>query len=291
MARKYYISLEEDGKIYNLFVLGYDAAGGFFIKDLSLHKGRYFVTKMRLQLKGYGIQTIPVDPKNEWITNFKPKLIHHIDGLVQISETGIRSGLYKLTGQPKGVANRNVTLFNDGGPVWGFVCWGLSKFPRNKSKDLILFDTSTIHIDPHLRKIEIDDKQHSAHIFEAFYLPIGALRLVNLANGVIKFQHPNFGIIPLKYIPPPKNSPGFIALGHRLTITGFDTPHGITYGGGVSATDKYGYVTQIQLLFPFDDIRPDPGKKVPRSLDFTLKHKFISWIDDLGSKLREILSL
>jgi len=279
----YYITLEKEGLKYSTFLLGYDKGGGYFISDLSQEKGSYFITRLKIKCQGFGQQLIPVDHKNEWITDHKPKLICHFDGSSQVSGTGVKSGFFKLTGKPKGVATKS-PRFNDGGPIFGFVCWGLNKFPTNKNNNLVTFNITNMHTDPYLGlRQTLTPRKYDAYIFEGFYLPIQAIKYINIQTGIINFKHPNFGIIPLKYIPPPKNSPGFIAIGCRPTDRGFKTDHGITYGGGVSFADKEGYSTQIQLIFPFEGNSPDNGKKLPKKLNFDFKDKIISYLDDLLS--------
>ncbi len=266
-------------------MLGYDKGGGYFISDLSKEKGSYFIKRLRIKLQGYGQQKIPPDPQNEWIVRRKPKLICHFDGSSQVSGTGIRSGFFKLTGKPKGVATKS-PRFNDGGPIFGFMCWGLDKFPTDKNKNLILFNSASIHIDPYLgHKEGLRAEKYDAYVFEGFFLPSQAVQYLDIRNGIINFKHPNFGIIPLKYIPPPKNSPGFIAVGCRPTGRGFKTDHGFTYGGGVSFSDKDRYITQIHLIFPFEGNVPNKGKRSPKKLDFNFKDKVFSHLDNFFSWL------
>lgn len=282
---KYYITLEKEGVRYSTFVLGYDKGGGYFISDLSQEKGRYFIARLRIKLQGFGQQSIPRDSQNEWIVSHKPKLICHSDGSSQVSGSGIRSGFFKLTGKPKGVATES-PRFNDGGPIFTFLCWGLNKFPTEKNKNLILFNAANIHIDPYLgHRQGLTAAKYDAYIFEGFYLPRQAMNHLNVASGIINFKHPNFGVIPLKYIPSPKNSPGFIAIGCRPSGRGFETDHGLTYSGGVSLSDKEGYTTHLCLTFPLERNMPNKEEKPSKKLEFNFRDKILSRLDNLLSWL------
>lgn len=280
---KYYITLEKDGFRYSAFVLGYDKDGGYFISDLSKKGGNYFILRMKAKLRGFGTQRVPVDHKNEWVVSYKPKLMCHFDGSCQISGSGIRSGFYKLTRRPKGVATQS-PCFNDGGPIFGFLCWGLDQFPIDKGRNRIcvIFDSASIHIDPYLGHDNgLHGVKYDAYVFEGFYLPNAAVKHLDLATGIIRYKHPNFGIIPLKYIPPPKNSAGFIAIGCRPTGHGFKTDYGLTYGGGVSIPDQASHTTQIQVIFPSEGNITGGGRDSHhKMLDFNLRSRIMSHLDN-----------
>lgn len=287
---KYYITFEKDGLRRDIFLLGYSKDGGYFISDLSERKGRYLILRLKVHLRGFGSFSTPTDKNNEWITSWKPKLMCHADGTSHVSGSGIRSGFYKFFRKHKGVSTRS-PRFNDGGPAFGLMYWDLTQFPNSKKgRNQIIFDSTNMHVDPYLLDMKGPPTlKYDAHIFEGFYLPINALKHLNLATGIIRYKHPNFGIIPLRYIPPPPNSPGFIAIAHRATCRGFKSDYGFIYGGGVSRPDSEGKVTSIKVLFPVDENDPRKGfDKHRKTLDFNLKNKLLSRLDDFLSRASQM---
>jgi len=126
----YYISIQDkDDKYYSCLQITFTSDGGFFIMPINLGNDGYFIHKMITPGRGFGTKKIKVDHKTEWKTYRKPKLMHHLDGTVQISGTGVTSGFYKTSKRPKGVYSDSMNLLlnnNDGGPIFAFGIWGIN---------------------------------------------------------------------------------------------------------------------------------------------------------------------
>lgn len=270
------IIIEENNVRYSVFTLGYDKSGGYFIKDLSITKKQYYITKTSIRLSGAVEQHAPINHNQEWTSKYRPKLMHHIDGSTQISGTKIRSGFFKTVKKPKGVMTVSPN-FNDGGPIFTFLCWGLENFDTRTKKGII-FEKKHISSGQPI----LDGDKFEGYGFEGFYLPRAAVSSINLTDGTILFRHPNFGVIPLKYVPAPSNSPGIIAISCRRMRHGFESNHGFTYGGGVTKTDENGCNTQIHVLYPFDGEfkKIFEDKSMPKSLHFNFKYRMVCWADD-----------
>lgn len=283
---KYYISLKHEGVIYNIFVVSYDKDGGHFISDLSERKGEYHISKIKLnlaQMRRTGTHLVKKNKLKEWVIKEKPKLIHHPDGSAQISGPGIRSGFFKFLKIPKGVSTRG-PHFNDGGPIFGFLFWGLQGFVQNKSKNVIVFEKSDFHSDLGKLKTPNKRKAKSGYIIEAFYRPKSSLKYFNSVTRSGLMQHPNFGVIPVKFVPPHPSAPGLIILSCRRTKVRFKSEHGFSYGGGVSAPDRKRNLSQINVIFPFKENVPNEWERPQKNLSFNMKMLILSRIDDFVSR-------
>ncbi|MDB5204412.1 MAG: hypothetical protein JWP09_440 [Candidatus Taylorbacteria bacterium] len=282
MSKKYYISIQIGTEKYNIFVLGYDKTNGYFITDLSSAKGRYWITKIRFQLTGARTMIVPIDKKDEWYVTRKPKLMQHIDGKAQISGDGIRSGFFKSIKRPKGVSTESPT-FNDGGPVFSFLGWGLENFSKKHEKESIIFQQKDLHLDPFLDQNTL---KGDYYLFEGYYIPREAAKYIDQKTGILLYKTVALGTIPLKCIPlPSSNTPGFVGISCRRVNHGFNKTHGFSYGGGVSQGDKDGFLTQINVMYPLDEDFHKNSTSYPKELDFSFKDRVLSKIDDVISKI------
>lgn len=287
----YKIVIKKDDKYYLIFKIGYYPKGGFFIKDLIVEENSgYLIHKIRTPrnlLPGEKFLA-PFSRKNSWHVFIKPKLSHHRDGNAHISETGIRSGffsskIFRIFRKFKGVGIKSTDLDkrnNDGGPLFVFSAWGISKFIELDviDKECIIFDDFEFNL--------IDNDKHS-YVFEGFYLPKEAKSRVYLSDR-IDLLWEGYGLYKAKCINENDNNPGFIALAYskRILEEGYcNWEYGISINGAPGFpkwSTLFSCYEQISIAGPlknFENLR-----FTPKSIAFNGVWKVISLIDRFFEK-------
>ncbi len=291
--KKIRVCYRSNNKITPLFIIGYYSDGGFFIKDLIKSYGEnYLVSKTSIprNLKPAEFTNSKINKKNTWHTSFiKPKFSHHGNGFAQISETGLRSGVFKTVGFFKGVAIKSINLFlrnNDGGPLYAFNIWGLDNMEFNqdvKGDDIILDDADFFDFRPPYTNTP------GCFIFEFFYLPNQAKGHIN-KDGRIWLRWDGYGDYIARYIPEEEYSPGFLAISCKKDVlgSGFNQwPFGLSMSGCPGfprLLDFFRSYKQINVIYPVRSF----GSEVPfnaRELLFTKFWHTVSILDDRVSKI------
>ena len=294
MAKKviYKLCIEEGGRVYAPVVVGYLSDGSYFIKDLSRKRSVYNIQKMRIsndEMGRFGTHYIPLDRVKQWRTAHKPKLIHHISGEVHISGTNIISGNYKSVKKSKGV-QVDSPHHTDGGPMCVSTFWGLRDFEEvdlsSSGGNNIVFSSEEI-TDLHPSLYEKDDAT-DAHTFEFFYMGKKMKEVVDI-NGSVQMNHPHFGVVTFKILDHHTNNPAVFAVMCRRSRVGWDTQHGIVYGGGATISGVDGYHEQILVIYPFEELYKkfiEEGNKVKvKNLDFSLRFRVWCLVDDFLNKI------
>lgn len=280
---KYYINLEYKKTYYKLFILGYTSDGGFFVKDLINDGGEYLIIKMLIpppKIRKFGEYKIRMEKCQHWITVNSPKITHHINGITHISGQGIMSGFYKFFSGHKGVVSQSMDLEernNDGGPIFIFHVKNLP-LTKEKNKDNIYIKLTDQIIDFY-RKPTCENDYSFA--LEFFYLPKAAItKYLNVATGMITFSHPNYGIVPLKYIPPPHNAPGALCIFTRVMSKGDGgNQFAFSLNGGAGTILNKGDFEHLSIVYPYkDDL---VSRKNIKNLDFKGINKIKVYIDQI----------
>lgn len=293
---KYYLAIEENNEIYNLFIIGYTKDGGYFIKFLTTEDDYYLVHKLQIPkdfLRKVGEYTIEVNQETSWFASKNPKLTHHVDGNVQVSEYGIVSGFYKLTGKPKGVYNKSMSLIcrdNDGGPCLSVTAWGLPKLVTirgRQKKSRVITEQNFFTLNQPFKNLAPRENEDYSYCIEGYYLPKTALNFLDVSRGVIWFHHPIYHIVPLTYIPSPEHNPGFLAFSCTKFILGEgfkEHDFGFSFGGGVGKFEENkDYVDDIRIFYPGD--KSVKNYKVNKSIDLTWFKRIKFYFDDWLSKI------
>ncbi|MCH8518852.1 hypothetical protein LAT59_03775 [Candidatus Gracilibacteria bacterium] len=206
------ICINENSKIYKLFVIGYHKDGGYFISDVGGKKENNYIV-----FKFSNKNQIHPDDKTFKINLSKPKLSHHIDGNVHISGKDILSGFDKK-GIGKGIYIKSIDLRvgDKRGPLLGFYL---------DNKYLNLFNHIELN-DKTIKKQHLIIGEKSFIPFfkygEAFQICIEGYYIhkrdlsenifdIGYHNGIIIY-HPFFGNVSLTPIISPKESPYVIGL-------------------------------------------------------------------------------
>lgn len=289
---KYNINLEYKNKFYTIFLIGYTSEGGFFVKDLINDSKNFLIIKMLIpgsKSRKVGTHMIPMEKGEYWRTSKSPKLTHHLDGLTQISGEGIVSGFYKFFSGHKGVSTQSMDLYkrnNDGGPVLGFHLKNLPLEVKSKIKNTIQISRGEQIIDFHEKPKDEEDYCFS---LEFFYLPKDIPNeYLNLSKGTIKFQHPNYGIVPLKYIPAPKHAPGVIGIFTTIMSKGeSDKQFSFSLNGGAGISLVNGEFEHISIVYPFNSEMT--GDKKIKDLDFVGFNKVKVVLDDVLHKVKTFI--
>ena len=288
---KLYINLEHKSKIYRLFLLGYTSDGGFFVKDLINDGKEFLVMKALISnriMQQFGEYSIDMKKCKFWSCVNSPKLTHHIDGTVHISGTGIMSGFYNFSSGTKGASTKSMDLRkrdNDGGPVFILYVADLPDIENNKksAKSVLIRKRDQI-IDPYFRSKKEDDK---AFALEFFYLPKHTIQGLDLSTGTIDFIHPNYGTVPLKYIPAPDHAPGIIGVFTRVTGKNGDRRlFSFSLNGGTTKMLENGNYEQLIIAYPHDKEMTE-GKRID-NLDFAGANKFKVEIDFIFYRIKTI---
>ena len=245
----------------------------------------FLVTKTKLKSKGFNdMVRIPFNEQSNWQTYKNPKLMHHIDGTAQISGTNIRSGFYKNSGRPKGLYVDSMDLKlndNDGGPIFSYFVWGLDKFRKKiikRGKTIKINDADIIR-DPHY-----PPKDKPGIVVEGFYIDKRNMKFLNLSSSNFSFPHPNYGVVPLKYIPGKKECHGILALFCRETNSGFDSDYGVSVGGGLGKRYPDGSWEELNYIYPLS-IFKENNKKF-KTIEYTGIYKFFNFIDSAIFKIK-----
>lgn len=285
---KHHINIEYKKISFKLFLLGYSSDGGFFVKDLINDGNKYMVTKMLIpsaHTRKFGKFTVPMKKCENWIVKKSPKLTHHIDGTVHVSGEGIMSGSYKFFRGYKGVCTQSMDLKkrnNDGGPIFIFHTKNLVE---SKTKGGITIRQRDQIIDYYNKPKNEDDCSFTLEFF--YFSKEMVMKNLDLSTGTFPFKHINYGIVPLKFIPAPDNSPGVIGI---LTIIstkfGSDGNFSFSINGGATATLKNGEEEHICIIYPHNEKMAD--KKTLKTLDFVNVNKIKVFIDSLFYRLIRI---
>ncbi len=279
---KFDICIKSKEKIYKIFKLGYTSEGGFFVKDLINDAKEYLIIKMIIppeNVRKSRFYAVPMKDCKYWLVSKSPKVTHHVDGIVNISGTDIMSGFYKYFKGHKGIFSQSMDLKkrnNDGGPIFIFHTKNLIS-PLNKIKSSIIINDFEQIVDFYNKPRNNNDYSYN---LEFFYLPKESIRMLNLSTGTIPFNHPNYGIIPLKYIPCPSISPGIIGIFTRISSKGNkkeDETLSFSLNGGAGATLKNGGFEHISIIYPFIENMVD--KQKIKRLDFNWWNKFKVQLD------------
>lgn len=274
--KEHYIAIENGNNIVDCFRIGYTSEGGFFIMPVDTNEGGYLVSIIRIPKDRRAMKIVAWDDKKVWKTRLKPKITHHIDGSAHVSGTGIYSGDYKSFKKKKGVFLTSADLIqknHDGGPIFGFTIWGNECMkPSSRKRGTILIKNSDCIND------FLGPKEGKSGLgFLGFYLDEKALINLNVATGNITFHHPNYGIVPLKYVPGHKNTPGVIGiLCLRLKVE-FKSDFGVAMGGGPGPSFSDGSWEHMNVIHPISALGGD-GKGV-RSIEYRGIYKFYVFCD------------
>jgi len=283
---KFHINIEYQDKFFTLFLLGYTSDGGFFVKDLINDGGEFVVMKSRIPqeaMRQFGIHKISIDKCNFWTCKHSPKMTHHVNGNVHVSGDEIISGFYKFFSGPKGIFSKGMDLNkrdNDGGPFFIFNTQNLPD-TKCKVKNSIFIGKNDQLIDQYYKPK--NEKDYS-FVLEFFYLPKSEIQKINLARGIIPFRHINYGIVDLKYIPAPEQSPGFIAVFTRVVAKeNPDNSFSFSLNGGTSKLLPNGEHEQISIIYPHNK-EMTKGLTI-KNLDFRGLNKLKVKIDFLLNKI------
>jgi len=286
---KFHINIEYQDRFFTLFLLGYTSDGGFFVKDLINDGGEFIVMRSRIPqevMRRFGTHKISMDKVYFWTCKQSPKMTHHVNGNVHVSGDGIISGFYKFFSGTKGVFSKGMDLNkrdNDGGP---FFIFNTQNLPSTvcKVKNSISISKKDQLIDQYYKPRSEEDY---SFVLEFFYLPKSEIKNINLARGTVPFKHINYGVINLKYIPAPKQSPGFIAVFARVVAKGNpDNSFSFSLNGGTSKLLPSGEHEQISIIYPHDK-EMTKGSKI-KNIDFRglnkLKVEIDFWLDKIFRK-------
>lgn len=283
---KFYINIEYQDKFFTLFLLGYTSDGGFFVKDLINDGGEFIVMKSKISqgaMMKFGTHKISMDKIDFWRCKHSPKMTHHINGNVHVSGEGIISGFYKFFSGPKGVFSKGMDLNkrdNDGGPLFIFSTQNLPD-TECEVKNGIFINKSDQLIDQYYKP---ENEEDYSFVLEFFYLPKSEIQNINLARGNVPFRHINYGIVDLKYIPAPEQSPGFIAVFTRI-VTKENPANSFSFSlnGGTSKLLPSGEHEQIGIIYPYNEEMVKDFKV--KNLDFRGLNKLKVGIDSRLSKI------
>lgn len=294
---KFYINVEYKKCFYRVFTLGYTSDGGFFVNDVLSKNGdkQYAITKMLIpgaMSRNFGVHRIPMDKCENWVARNCPKLTHHADGVVQVSGTGITSGFYKFFKGHKGVSTKAMNLRkrnNDGGPILIFHLKRASDLHKKNKKGVMINRADQI-IDPYLRP---SNEEYYSFSLELYYLPKEVItRSLNIANGTFSYRHPNYGIVPLKYVPAPKHSPGVIGIFTRISTR--EEAKGdflFSINGGASIVqNENGEEEHISIVYPHN-VGMRSKTRPSNRLDFEGMNWLIAQLDFLLHRLKSFFKV
>jgi hypothetical protein len=289
---KYYINIEYKGKYYPLFLFRTTSDGSFFVKDISHDSKNFSIIKVLISeniMRTLGDHRVLLEKSKVWSCTNSPKLMHHVDGVVHISGTGITSGFYKFFSGAKGASIRGVNLRKkdgDGGPV---MIYGTSDIDgiQRKRKVGIDINLQEMIIDNHSKPSSVDDYYF---VLEFFYFLKDDLGCKGLSLGdAFTFLHPNYGIVPMKYIPSSEGMYGYFGIFTRIEskITQPNEKNFVfSLNGGVGIKNFEGEFEQF-IVTNNIDVDFLKGKKI-HNLDYKGFNKILSVVDNFFAKIKNL---
>src|SRR3989339_674393 len=161
----------------------------------------------------------------------------------------------------------------DGGPIFIFHTKDLVE---SKAKKGITIRQRDQIIDYCNKPKNEDDYSFTLEFF--YFSKEMVMKNIDLSTGTFPFKHINYGIVPLKFIPAPDNSPGVIGI---LTIIstkfGSDGNFSFSINGGASVALKNGEEEHISIIHPHNEKMVD--KKTLKTLDFVGVNKIRVFFD------------
>ncbi len=253
MNKKYYISLNIDSLIKQVFIIWNTKDGWFYIKDL-----------LRLNSKNNKckIVVLPFNTKNTWtsrvqakykaFTSWEVKLTHHFDGRAHISGTGILSW-YLEDWTPKGASIKSFPLSenNDWWPVFTFLVWGLKKNWRDGSREDIVLVPSKKNIHPnHIWK------ELNGYVVKWFYILKNSIIPNNPIPSQVIYHSPVEGDILVNIVQSPDDCLWVIGLSATFAHHGFIDKWFAVFGAPTKIYNKE-FCDWLGIVYPFT--WPDDG--------------------------------
>ncbi|MFZ2310452.1 MAG: hypothetical protein WAW11_02820 [Patescibacteria group bacterium] len=285
--KNFHVNIIINEKPVPLFVIGYTSDGGFFVKDLINDNKKFVISKITIPervMNTFGNHHIYLDKCKTYSSYNSPKITHHVDGNCHISGHGIISGFYKFFKGAKGVFSKSINLRennNDGGPIFIFGINNIEEIKKLniKYKKGIDIKERDVIIDKYFSN---PNSQNFSFILEFFYFLKNKDNQSFFSDNSFSFKHRNYGIIPLKYLPCPENSPGYIGIFTRRVaqdLSDGERNFSFSFSGGVGMMNEKKEFEEICVSYPFDEKFLE-GQNV-RNLDLKFFNKLKFFIDDV----------
>lgn len=229
MSKRIKICIEKNGLIYNVTSIYLLSDGSFKIDVPYCPYDQGVAMKFPVDYRKRDFYISVNDVVEKFKSTNRPQLTIHASGFVHFSGKGIRSGIYTITGKPKGIGLYSRPLDNPihSGPTAAVVVWGLDKFEFNSNSGEKIINFREDHFTKRNIQTETDNLTPNTYNLEIFVFPEKmAPGIIKMGNGeVATFQFYNYAEQPGAIFTFPvirlKNHSSFLGVLPFLTFTNF----------------------------------------------------------------------